>query len=193
MAYLPTEPSGAGNQPDRRRSLWFRSPPYINPKIVEDLSSWVSEAIDSDQIVAIDVAGAQHSNRYALRNPVEVRTLASALHPRVCVSDPPDSQGISQSFCYEFIGETASRYAVLKTYASASDGMDTFTNVLIVTFSCDKNLEGKNRLLLTKMGEFALPLGAKQEVKLEDNRVVMSGVSRQTLIQLPTSANTSCR
>jgi uncharacterized protein len=58
----PSTPPGPPAKPAPIESYSFDKPPYINPRIVEALSTWISD--HGDQIVEINLTDSQRSNRF---------------------------------------------------------------------------------------------------------------------------------
>src|SRR5512134_2511919 len=95
----------------------FSKPPYVHPKIIEDLSTWLSDS--GDQVVAINLLDAQGSNRY--HGDVLTRE-APGEAPFVYVRDG------RETFGYEHVGMTRSGIHVLRTSACGG-GTGVFVNL----------------------------------------------------------------
>ncbi|HEX5137870.1 MAG TPA: hypothetical protein VFY93_12910 [Planctomycetota bacterium] len=141
-ARVPDEPYG------------FSKPPYVHPRIIEDLSTWLSDC--GDQVVAINLTDSQNSNRYfgdvlVNENPGEA--------PFVYARDG------TEIFGYEHVGTTGSGIHVLLT-ESRGGGTGVFVNLLLVRFEHDDGVDadweegvirrGRPRLLIRKLGEIGL-------------------------------------
>lgn len=133
----------------------FDHPPYLNPRIIQDLSTWISDS--EDQVVAINVLAAQHSNQFFA--DVQTRQITNA-SPYVYFQDESGTE-----FGYQFIGKTSSDIYVLET-VSVSGGSGDFRNLMLVKFVSDRGMScdwkrgelkpGPKRLLIKKVGEIAL-------------------------------------
>lgn len=160
-------------------SFSFTRPPFVSPRIIQDLEPWISDR--GEQVVAINLPGSVGSNRYS----GEVTTLQpdKTLPPTVVYKDKDACQDQScpsgaPSFTYQSIGRTPAGVYVLRTTA-AGGGSGTFMNLLLVTlqsdrgFSYDKDRRslsaGRQRCLIKRME--AIPLGDRYsgEVFLDGN------------------------
>jgi hypothetical protein len=147
------EPEDAG-LPQLELPYSFVEAPYIHPKIVQDLTTWVSD--QGDQVVAINLSDSQESNRYF--GEVEVR-VSEMPHPFVYFQEP------NLRFGYEYVGQTKSGLHILYT-SEWGGGSGVFKGLLLVTFEHDEGIEvdwdgsvirsGEQRVLLRKRGEIAL-------------------------------------
>jgi hypothetical protein len=126
-------PGPSGDAPPCR----FDQAPFIKPALVQDLYTWESD--HGDQVLALDLAGSQGSNRYF---------------------DPP------AGFTYRYIGRTPDGIDVLFT-SSSQGGSGVFRSLMLVRLRREPGLAidaargrvawGPPRWVLKKLGE--LPLG----------------------------------
>jgi hypothetical protein len=142
----------------------FAHAPYIHPRIIQDLSSWLSDG--GDQVVAINLPDAQNSNRYF--GEVRVREIPGK-HPFVYV------EGDKKEFGYQYVGRSDGGVHVLFT-SDWEGGSGVFRHLLFVVFEHDwgtlshpdRSLIdlGRDRLLIVKLGEISLGdrYGGKLEV-----------------------------
>ena len=147
----------------------FSSPPYVHPKIIEDLMTWISDR--GDQVVAINLLEAQDSNRYS--GEVVVREVPGK-GPLVCVCSE------KEEFAYQHIGRTTSGIHVLCT-SDWRGGSDVFKNLLLLRIEDDKGLAvdwgrqsvhlSRRRLLLRKLGEIGLGDRWAGELKVKGNEL----------------------
>jgi len=129
----------------------FSKPPYVHPKIIEDLSTWLSDC--GDQVVAINLTDSQDSNRYY--GDVKTNEYPGEA-PFVYVRDG------TETFGYEHVGTTDSGIHVLLT-VSRGGGTGVFVNLMLVRFEHDDGVDadweegvirrGRPRLLIRKLGE----------------------------------------
>lgn len=130
---------------------------YINPKILIDLTGWISDL--GDQVTSINIPASNKSNRY---------------YGHVTVNKPDSGYPIVQSSydksidCYQDIGCSLSGVHILHTWRSSTDGSGMFCDILLVTISNDNAISYKNgrttkieRLVIKKIG--SLPLGDRYE------------------------------
>jgi hypothetical protein len=150
----------------------FNKAPFISPRIVQDLSTWISDK--GDQVVAINVLDSQNSNRYF--GDAEVRRIESQ-NPYIFMTTTNvlNSETNNTEFGYQYVGETSSGVYVLLT-SDWEGGSGNFKNLLLVTFEYDKSINTDwdkkivrwgNRLLIKKLGEIAL--GDRWDGKLAVN------------------------
>lgn len=172
----------AASPAEKDRPLSFTEPPFVSPRIVKDLSTWVADR--GDQVLAIDLTGSQGSNRYF----GEVETAARPgqkpyVYSRI-PADSPDEKGAE--FGYQYIGRTAAGIDVLRTFANEG-GSGFFEELLLVKIQADRRgsaLETtgaggermtfkRRRLLLRRIG--AIGLGDRWEGTLEvkGNRILI--------------------
>lgn len=134
----------------------FVNSEFINPKILGDLSGWYSDT--GDQVVSINVAESNKSNRY---------------YGDITVEEPGEGFPIvkcSSEECwvsYKYIGRSFSGLHVVQTWSNGG-GSGIFCDLLLVTLSLDSALEyngTKNekrvRYVIKLLG--SLPLGDRYE------------------------------
>jgi hypothetical protein len=132
----------------------FTQPPYIHPKIIQDLTTRLSD--DGDQVVAINLLNAQGSNRYF--GDVHVKEMTRD-HPLVYV------EGDKEQFGYQYVGKTKGGVHVLYT-SNWGGGSGVFKSLMFVVFEYDRGTFShadrplidltRKRLLIKKLGETAL-------------------------------------
>ena len=136
----------------------FRWVPFINPRIIQDLSCWVSDS--GDQVVAINLTDSQNSNRYY--SETQVREIEGQ-NPYVFISTT--NEGETTEFGYQYIGRTTSGIDVLLT-SDSEGGSGVFKKLLLITFEHDQGISydwdkkvadtKRERLLIRKAGEISL-------------------------------------
>ena len=129
--------------------------PFINPKIVNALSSWVSDS--GDQIVAINIDESQNSNLFFRNRESE--------------------DGLS----YSYIGRTDSGVHVVQTFDGSGGGSAGWVNLLFLVIEYDLGLQipesdGKATMtrpgrLLKKLGDTFLGDRWKGQIMVEGNKV----------------------
>lgn len=143
--------SHAENLHDNKDIYFFNHVPYINPRIISDLSTWISDG--SDQIVAIDLLHSQHSNRYFLENEGNATKY--------------------NDFQYNYIGKLASGAYVLKTLESYPGGTMIAISLLVIGIVCDNDMNGDKRVLLKKYGELPLGDGWAGKIIINGNTILV--------------------
>jgi len=133
----------------------FINQDFINPKILGDLSGWLSDT--GDQIVSINISESNQSNRY--HGDVTVEETDS--YP-IVTSTTEDGR-----VSYKYIGRSFSGVHIVQTWSN-SGGSGVFTNILLVTLSSDSALESnglsyskKSRYVIKLVG--SLPLGDRYQ------------------------------
>jgi hypothetical protein len=176
-SHLPAQPRGA--VPNKDFPFSFDQAPFINPRIVQDLSTWISDS--GDQVVAISLLEAQDSNRYY--GAASVRK-ADGGNPFVYTETTTVDEGQTNqtSFGYQFVGVTRSGVHVLRTSAWLG-GSGVFQNLLLVAFEYDSSLttdwmkgevhSGKRRFLIKKRGEIVLGDRWSGELKVNGNSLLV--------------------
>ncbi len=140
---------------DKHAVVYLDKEPYVNPKMIEDMTAWLSDL--GDQVIALDLLGSQNSNRYVCH--IRTRDTGDQL-PFVYYEEG------QRSFGYQYIGKTSGGIDVIHTIASDS-GSGVFHELMFVVFENDKYLSfndnrsiadySANRQILKKIG--AVPLG----------------------------------
>ncbi len=116
--------SARGGSPDMPWS--FSAPPYVHPRIIEDLSTWLSDG--GDQVVAINLLDAQGSNRY---------------HGDILTREGPGGASFVYTrdgramFGYEHVGTTTSGVHVLLT-SDCGGGTGVFVDLMLVRIETDR-------------------------------------------------------
>lgn len=129
----------------------FINTEYINPRILDDLSGWISDS--GDQIVSINISESNDSNRYF------GTTTVKKTNGYPIVSSAYDESWTS----YQYIGCSFSGVHIVQTWRNGG-GTGIFTNILLITLSSDSSLDSdgflyvkKNRFVIKLIG--TLPLG----------------------------------
>ena len=134
----------------------FVRAPFIHPKIIQDLSTWLSDR--GDQVVAINLSDSQASNRYF--GDVGVNHTAGQC-PFVYTEEK------SQRFGYQYIGMIESGVHVLYT-SDWGGGSGVFKQLILLTLEFDYGIDccdwdvqtairaDRKRLLIKKLGEIGL-------------------------------------
>jgi uncharacterized protein len=162
-------------------SLSFVKPPYINPQIVEELTTWTSD--HGDQVVAINLADSQKSNRFfggALTGKGSGKNPFVYYQSKFNLAHVPDHE-----FGYIYLGQTASGVHVLHIKSCCEAGMPQ--ELLFVTIEPDLALSApdpsnktmvlkrdRKRLLIRKLGAFRLGDHWGGKVELRGGDVVVS-------------------
>lgn len=137
----------------------FVRPEYVNPLILADLSGWMSDS--GDQVVAIDLLGANKSNRYyadeIIERPGSSFPLISARRGKL-------------SFSYRYLGCSISGMHLVTTFDSGG-GSGVFCNIMLVTLSSEPSIDAgrkgvskRKRLVIKKIGQ--IPLGDRYSGKV---------------------------
>jgi len=139
----------------------FTQAPFVNPKVVNDLSTYISD--HGDQIVAINLTDAQGSNRYSC--DVKVRQAAG---DKPYVYFQTKDGGETTEFGYRYVGRTASGIDVLFTLESGG-GSGQFESLLLVRTQAERGtwlqpstgraqslVFKSRRTVLQKVGELGL-------------------------------------
>ena len=154
----------------------FTTAPFIPPRIVADLSTWLSDG--GDQAIAVNLADAVGSNRYF--GEVKRQASASGENPYVftdsdCADSAPAACANSgrTSFGYRLAGRAANGVFVLFTEENGG-GSGRFRNLMFVIVEKDKGLNydepngilrlSRERWLIKKLGE--VPLGDRYVGKI---------------------------
>lgn len=137
----------------------FTNSEFINPRILDDLIGWLSDV--GDQIVSINIADSNKSNRYFGDITVEKN---EADFPVVTCTY--EEGWVS----YKYIGRSFSGLHIVQIWSNGG-GSGTFCNVLLVTLSLDSALEyngreneKRTRYVIKLIG--SLPLGDRYEGKI---------------------------
>jgi hypothetical protein len=147
----------------------FTNAPYISPMILADLTAWLSDT--DDQVVAIDLLGAQDSNRYF--GDIHVRETDSP-NPFVYV----EKDGGEFGYCY--VGVTESGVHIVQT-SDWGGGSGVFKSLLLLTIEPDTGLTldvgkrpvlvSKRRLLIKKLGDMSLGDRWDGDLSVSGNRL----------------------
>lgn len=167
---LPAIPSP---QTEVQPSFFFDHQPFVSPKIVQDLSVWISDR--GDQVVAINLLESQDKNRYF--GDIQVgKSRADGKYPFVSVEEKDKKS----EFGYQYIGTTTDGVIVLFT-SDWGGGTGHFENLILLVLEKDKGIDidwekqvvkkGHERLLIKKLGEIALGDRWRGELSVKGNRV----------------------
>jgi hypothetical protein len=165
--------------PNKDFSYSFSHAPFVSPRIIQDLSPWVSDC--GDQVVAINLLESQDSNRYF--GDALVRNI-DGQNPFVYTQPVTIDNGETNhtEFGYQFVGVTSSGVLILVT-SDWEGGTGVFRNLLLVTLEYDKSIRcdwdkgvvhssGK-RFLIKRVGEIALGDRWDGELKVNGNSIVV--------------------
>jgi hypothetical protein len=144
----------------------------VHPLIVKEFLTWISD--EGDQIVAIDVAGAQGSNRFCCDDDFTVKTGdAGELVARIEYGTE-DSCGAPKGcwFEYAFVGRTDTGVQVVRTADSGGTSPRNDRVVLLLRATGIPGYLGRPaQLRLEKLGEGGVPW----DVALDGDAVVSKG------------------
>lgn len=142
------------------------SEPFVHPRLVEELVSWVSDG--GDQVVSLDLDESEGSNRFCCDE-------ASGTSYR----RSPEKEGDGyHAFGYECIGRTESGVYVLNTYSNdgGSGGWQDLVFVVIenepglnVDLKAGKAEMTRPRRVMKKLGQTFLGDRWKGQLKVEGN------------------------
>ncbi|GLI56407.1 hypothetical protein PM10SUCC1_19210 [Propionigenium maris DSM 9537] len=151
--------------------LSFKEEPFINPKIIEDMSTWISDT--GDQVVAINLRDSQDSNRYYC--DYKVRESEDGF-PYVEYRREEGEGG----FGYQYIGELEPNTHVVKVYNNGG-GSYTFVELMFIeilksnsiTYDIDDHKIKKNteRTLLHKIGSMPVKGRGYTSFYVEDGQL----------------------
>ena len=125
---------------------------FINPRILEDLIGWLSDT--GDQIVSINVADSNRSNRY----------FGDITHQQTENGFPRVTSSYDEGwFSYQYLGRSFSGIHILQTWSNGG-GSGIFCNIVFVTLSLDSAFvyDKKNTRFVIKLVGL-LPLGDRYE------------------------------
>lgn len=167
----------AGESSDTR--YFFDKEPYIHPKIIEDLSTWISDG--GEQVVAINLPGSMGTNRYS--GVVKTKSGKNASLVYYEQTDECEKEACPFGpalFGYRLAGKTSSGVYVLVTQSSGG-GSGIFKSLLFVTLQDDTGLsldEGNMELHFTRQRRIIrrlaeMPLGDRYagEITVKGNSV----------------------
>lgn len=129
---------------------------FINPRILEDLIGWLSDT--GDQVVSINIADSNHSNRY----------FGDISHEQTTNGFPRVTSSYNEGwFSYQYLGQSFSGVHLVQTWSNGG-GSGIFCNIVLVTLSLDsafeygkKGNEKNTRFVIKLIG--SLPLGDRYE------------------------------
>jgi len=155
----------AAAPPGKEISYSFTKAPFINPKLINDLSTELSD--QGDQVLAINLTDSQTSNRYAC--DVKVAKTGNK-YPYVYAQDPVEGGDARPAeFGYRYVGRTTTGIDVLFT-AESGGGSGVFEGLMLVRISEESGAQSiepasgsvqtfttrKKRLVIKKVGEIGL-------------------------------------
>ena len=156
----------------------FTHDEFVNPLIIRDLYGWLSDI--GDQVVAIDLYGANKSNRYFSEH-VEVSGDGTA--PIVSAKDG------EQNFSYQYLGRSFSGIHLLRI-SDSGGGSGIFGAIMFVTLSLDIAVElspnsnaRTERLVVKKIGSLPLGDGYGGKVWFKYGLLYLGPSSRQETIR----------
>ena len=170
----------------------FARPPFIHPKIIQDLSTWLSDR--GDQVVAIDLGDSQGSNRYF--GDVGVNA-ADGQCPFVYTEEG------GQRFGYQYIGMTKSGVHVLYT-SNRGSGSGVFTQLMLLAIAFDYGIDccdwdaqtairaDRKRLVIKKLGEIVLGDRWSGNLSVGENELLI-GLDQGHFSQFDTTASSHRR
>ena len=176
MAALAAGIAWAEQSNQNHPSYYFDRQPFIHPKIIQALSTWLSDT--GDQIVSINLYDSQGSNRFCCESDLKVRNPSDKKGSNPIVYFNEDNQ----EFGYQYIGKTESGIHLLYTYYWGG-GSGVFKNVMLLTLIADygvvydeKNsiiMVNRPRLLIKKLGEIALGDRWSGNLKIDGNNLTI--------------------
>lgn len=173
-----------------KSELSFCQPPFVHPRIIQDLLAWESDG--GDQVVAINLTDSQGSNRYYGEIKVQPSEAAQK-HPQVSttVRSGQGSEQQEDTIVYQYVGTTSSGVHVLTTWQWGSGTMVS-RRLLLVTIEEDPGIDqspaaqgggignrngalrfNRPRLLIRKLGELVLGDRWEGALRVEGNKILV--------------------
>ena len=159
--------------------VFLQKAPFVHPKIIEDLSAWVSDS--GEQVVAINLAESENTNRYF--GDIQIN---GTVRPFVFYENKDECKESgcpmgAPSFGYRAIGRTPAGVYVLFTEWSGG-GTGRFRRILLVSLEKDRALTNyssgtkvlrldRERWVIRKLGEIVLGDRYEGEIVLRGNRL----------------------
>ena len=112
----------------------FARPPFVHPRIVLDFNTWWSDV--GDQVVGINLLGAQDSNRY--HGAIETRQNEGQC-PTVLWRRPPEDGVSAGWFSYRYVGMTSAGVHVL--VVQDAGGSSVFTELRLLALEASTGIE----------------------------------------------------
>ena len=112
----------------------FVRPPFVHPRILLDFNTWWSDV--GDQIVGINLLGAQGSNRY--HGAIETRQNEGQC-PTVLWRRPPEDGVSAGWFSYRYVGMTSAGVHVL--VVQDAGGSSVFTELRLLALEASTGIE----------------------------------------------------
>ena len=149
----------------------FVRAPFVHPRIVEDLSTWLSDA--GDQVVAVNLIDSQRSNRYF----GAVGVVEEGGQCPYVYWDDPEEAGVR--FGYRYVGMTDSGVHVLST--SSGGGSGRFVNLMLFTIEFDSGIvccewdrqttikADNKRIIMRKLGQIGVGDRWSGELRITGN------------------------
>jgi hypothetical protein len=169
-----------------RLPYFFDHAPYVSPKILQDLSTWMPDY--GDQVVTINLSDLKDTNRYYAdikTRKIEGQPLYIYFSEKPTKKDPLNRG----EFGYQYIGQTSSGIFVLET-TDWGGGTEITERLMLVTFEKDRGMTvdwndktihaGRERLLLKKVGEIELGDHWQGELKVVGNKLLIGKYDGKT-------------
>jgi len=159
----------------------FDKAPFINPRIVQDLTTWISDT--GDQVIGINIEAGQTSNRYFA--DTKSRTITGQ-NPFIYTETRTVELGETNiaTFGYRLVGKTSSGIYVLET-SDSGGGSGSFRSLMLVKLESDVGIKvewekgvvglGKRRVVIKKLGEFALGDRWDAELRVVGDSIEVGG------------------
>ena len=139
---------------DEKSTVYFDREPYINPKVLQDMTASLSDT--GDQVIAVDILRSQNSNRYFCQTKTRKTERTS---PFIYYEEG------QERFGYRYIGKTSSGIDIIQTTSSGS-GSGIFHTLVFMVIESGKYLSfdqersiadfTADRLILEKLGSISL-------------------------------------
>jgi len=176
---LMASSSAACNAGDSR--VFLEKAPFVHPKIIEDLSAWVSDS--GEQVVAINLDESENTNRYFGNIQVNGTVRPFVFYENKDECEESGCPMGAPSFGYRAVGRTPGGIYVLFTEWSGG-GSGRFRRILLVSFERDRGLTNyasgtrvlrldRQRWVIKRLGEIVLGDRYEGEIVLRGNRLVI--------------------
>ncbi|MCH8863170.1 MAG: hypothetical protein IID51_11740 [Proteobacteria bacterium] len=173
----------------REATFFFDKPPYVHPKIIQELSIWISD--QEEAIVSINLSESYGTNRF--HHKINRKT-GRGDQIRLQIEDTQlfGTVEAKSSFSYELDGVLGSNIYVLSTF-DWGGGSGIFMGLVLVRYECGfglgagsqgfyaievdkKNLVSldRSRVLLTKMAEIAIGDRWLGDIEVDGDTIIVS-------------------